>query len=276
MRKIIITAAVVGSNPTKTTNPAVPYTPAEIAQAAIDSYHAGAAIAHIHVRDPETGAPSSKLELFREVLERIRAETDMLVNLTTSGLNITGEEDNVIVKRLEPVTLRPDLASLDIGSLNFGARVFQNSPKFGETAAKMMREYRVKPEVEVFDVGHIDQANDMVARGLLDAPPWYQLCMGIRWGIPATLENLIFMLRKLPANAEWSVLGVGRHQLPMITAAILLGGHIRVGFEDNVYLRKGVLAESNAQMVAHAATLIRHLHYEVANPQDARNILGIV
>lgn len=273
MEKVIITAAVVGSRPTKEMNPAVPYTPKEIAEAAVESCRAGAAVAHIHVRDPNTGKPDFKLELFKEILDRIRQKCDMLVNLTTSALFLSGPD--VIEQRLQPVTLKPDICSLDIGSVNFPVKTFHNPPEWGETAAKRMREYKVKPEIEVFDVGHIYQALDYLGKGLFDDPPYFQLCMGTKWGIEGTLENLLFMKSKLPPNAQWSVLGVGRAQLPMITMGILLGGNVRVGFEDNIHLSKGVLAKSNAQFVEMAANLVNHLQKEVATPNEVRGILGI-
>ena len=273
MEKTIITAAVTGSRPTKEMNPAVPYTPKEIVQSAVECYRAGAAIAHIHVRDPETGNPDFKIELFREVMDRIRQECDMVVNLTTSGLHLSGP--NLIERRLQPVTLRPEICSLDLGSMNFRDAAFVNSPEWGKTAAERMREYGVKPEIEAFDVGHIYQARDWIKEGLIDDPPYFQLCMGVRWGIEATPENLLFMKSKLPPNARWSVLGVGRAQLSMITLGILLGGNIRVGFEDNIYLRKGVLAKSNAQLVEMAVNLAGLLQRETATPNEAREILGI-
>ncbi|MEO0337665.1 MAG: 3-keto-5-aminohexanoate cleavage protein [Bacteroidota bacterium] len=275
MDKVIITAAVCGSSPTKEMNPAVPYTPKEIADAAIACWREGAAIAHIHVRDPETGQPDSSIHRFQEVLERIRAETDMIVNLTTSGLNLTGTEAEIIEQRLEPVSLGPDICSLDVGSMNFGARIFKNSPQFGELAAKRMQEHKVKPEVEIFDAGHLYQAIDMIEKGWIDGPPWLQLCMGIRWGIKATPENLLFLVNRLPSEAIWSVLGVGKAQLPMIAQSIILGGHVRVGFEDNIYLRKGVLAKSNAAFVENAVQLVRQLQREVASPAEARTILQL-
>lgn len=275
MKKVIITAAITGSSPTKEMNPAVPYSPEEIAQSALACGRAGAAIAHIHVRDPLTGKPDSRLELFREVLERIRAESDMIVNLTTSGLNLRGDERTVTEQRLEPVTLRPEICSLDVGSMNFGNRVFRNTPQWGETAAARMQAYGVKPEIEIFDAGHLYQALDLIKKGLIDAPPMFQLCMGIKWGIQATPENLLFLKNRLPANANWSVLGVGKTQLPMIAQGLLLGGHIRVGFEDNLYLRKGVLARSNAEFVEHAVQLAHQLQREVTTPGEAREMLGI-
>ena len=274
MNKTIITVAVCGSVPTKEMNPAVPYTPKEIADSAIDSYKAGAAIAHIHVRDPETGVPTSDISLFSEVVDRIRNSCDMIINLTTSGINLKGE--NVIEQRLEPVKLLPEICSFDIGSMNFQHRPFINSPEWGRLAAKRMREYGIKPEIEVFDMGHIRQAKHWLKEGLIDDPPYFQLCMGAGWGIEATPENLLVMKNALPPGVIWSVLGVGRMQLPMITMAMLSGGHVRVGFEDNIYLRRGELLKSNAQIVEVAANIIQQLQGEVANTNEAREILGLL
>jgi 3-keto-5-aminohexanoate cleavage enzyme len=275
VNKVIITAAVTGSRPTKEMNPAVPYTPDEIERSAIECWGAGAAIAHIHVRDPETGEPDHKLELFQEVVEHIRGECDMLINLTTSGLHIEGAYEEVVEKRLRPVTLKPEICSLDIGSMNFLEKVFINPPGWGEEAAKRMREHGVKPEIEVFDSGHISQALDLIERGLIEEPPLFQLCMGVKWGIEATEENLLFMKSKLPPNARWSVLGIGREQKEMITMGIQLGGNIRVGFEDNLYLRDGVLAKSNAELVEMAVDLVRKQGREVATPEEAKEMLGV-
>lgn len=274
MNKTIITVAVCGSVPTKEMNPAVPYTPKEIADSAIDSYKAGATIAHIHVRDPETGVPTSDISLFSEVVDRIRNSCDMIINLTTSGINLKGE--NVIEQRLEPVKLLPEICSFDIGSMNFQHRPFINSPEWGRLAAKRMREYSIKPEIEVFDMGHIRQAKHWLKEGLIDDPPYFQLCMGAGWGIEATPENLLVMKNALPPGVIWSVLGVGRMQLPMITMAMLSGGHVRVGFEDNIYLRRGELLKSNAQIVEVAANIIQQLQGEVANTNEAREILGLL
>jgi 3-keto-5-aminohexanoate cleavage enzyme len=273
MDKVIVTAAVTGSRPTKAMNPAVPYTPEEIAKSAIDCCQAGAAIAHIHVRDPETGKPDFKIELFREVVDRVRDQCDMLINLTTSGLHLSGPD--IIDRRLQPVALRPDICSLDVGSVNFPDAAFVNPPDWASIAAQRMRDYGVKPELEVFDVGHIYQALSLIEEGLIDAPPYLQLCMGVRWGMEATPENLLFMKSKLPSNARWSVLGVGRAQREMAALGILLGGNVRVGFEDNVYLREGILAKSNAQLVERAVELIRALDREPATPDEARHILRI-
>jgi 3-keto-5-aminohexanoate cleavage enzyme len=205
-------------------------------------------------------------------MDRIRAECDLVINLTTSGLHI--DDPDSIEKRLQPVMLQPEICSLDIGSINFIDRVFLNPPIWGETAARRMLDYGVKPEIEIFDVGHIAQALDLASRGLIKEPLYFQLCMGVKWGIEATAENLLFLKNKLPMGARWSVLGVGKEQLPMIALGLLLGGNIRVGFEDNIYLRKGVLAENNAQLVKMAVELARNLQREVATPDEARNMLG--
>jgi 3-keto-5-aminohexanoate cleavage enzyme len=273
MEKAIITVAVTGSRPTKEMNPAVPYTPEEIAQSAVTCWKAGAAVAHIHVRNPETGEPSSDLNLFREVVERIRAECDMILNLTTSGLYLQGND--IFEKRLQVLELNPEICSLDIGSMNFHDRTFANPPEWGELAAKRMLENDVKPEIEVFEVGHVRQAVDLIDKGLIQNPPYFQLCMGVKWGIDATEDSFRFLTNKLPSNATLSVLGIGRHQLPMIELALTNGGHVRVGFEDNLLLRKGVLAGSNAQFVEQVVDLAHQHHREVASVDEARTILRL-
>ncbi len=272
-KKIIITAAVTGSRPRKKDNPAVPYTPKEIIEAAVECCWAGAAIAHIHVRDPRTGEPDFKIKLFKEVLEGIRQRCDMVVNLTTSGLFLKGK--NTISQRLQTVSLKPEICSLDVGSMNFSDCVFVNPPQWSEVAAKRMSEEGVKPEIEVFDAGHISQAMTLVNRGLIKEPFYFQLCMGVKWGIEASAENLLFMKNKLPSKAVWSVLGVGKYQHPMILLAMDWGGHVRVGFEDNIYLREGVLAKSNAEFVEMAVKLALHRGREIASPSDARRILNL-
>jgi 3-keto-5-aminohexanoate cleavage enzyme len=272
-KKVIITAALVGSRPTKKMNPAVPYTPEEIIESAVECHKAGASIVHIHVRDPITGTPNFKIDLFKEVLDGIRQKCNLIVNLTTSALFLSG--DDVISQRLQPIFLKPELCSFDLGSMNFQDRAFVNTPEWAEAGTKCMKENGVKPEIEVFDVGHIYQAVDLIQRGLIEEPPYFQLCMGVKWGIEASAENLIFMKNKLPPQAIWCVLGTGRFQLSMITMALLLGGHVRVGFEDNIYLKEGVLASSNAQMVEMATDLAMHLGRQVATPDEARRILGI-
>lgn len=273
MEKLIITAAVSGSAPMKSQNPHVPYTPEEIANEALAAWRAGAAIAHIHVRDPATGQPDSRRELFAEVVERIRGKSDLIINLTTSGLNLSGP--NAGEQRLEPISLQPEICSLDVGSLNFRQRVFLNPPEWVEQAAIRMREAGVKPEIEVFDIGHMRQANHLIEQGLIADPPWFQLCLGIPWGIEGSVESLVEMHRRLPANAVWSVLAPGPLQLPLTTHALLLGGHVRVGFEDNLYLRRGEKADSNARFVERTVQLAEMLQRDVASSDEARAMLGL-
>ena len=273
MEKLIITAAVSGSAPSRDQNPAVPYSPQEIAEEALRCWRAGAAIVHVHVRDPHSGAPAFERELFAEVLQRVREASDMLVNLTTSGFNIAA--DDVGEARLMPVDLGPDLCSLDVGSLNFRGRVFINPADWVETAAKRMQARGVKPEMEVFEIGHAVQATDLIGRGLIDAPPYFQICLGIPWGAPADLESLMAIRSRLPVGCQWSVLGTSKNQITVTTHAMLMGGHVRVGFEDNLYLSRGVLADSNARFVERTVKLAAMLQREVATCQEARQILGI-
>ncbi|MCF8032428.1 MAG: 3-keto-5-aminohexanoate cleavage protein [Desulfarculaceae bacterium] len=273
MQKLIINVAVCGSAPTREMNPAIPHTPREIAEEALRCWRAGATVVHVHVREPETGEPAFRKELFAEVLERIRAESDMLVNLTTSGFNLQGDDPGE--ERLAPVSLGPDLCSLDVGSLNFRGRVFINPTDWVDKAAQRMRQNGVKPEIEVFDLGHLRQAVDMLGRGLVADPPYFQFCLGVPWGAPADLPTLMAFKERLPEGILWSVLGVGAAQLPLTTHAMLLGGHVRVGFEDNIYLSKGVPADSNARFVERVVDLAKILQREVATCDEAREMLGI-
>jgi 3-keto-5-aminohexanoate cleavage enzyme len=231
-------------------------------------------VAHVHVRDPRTGAPAFARELFAEVVARVRAESDLLINLTTSAFNLPG--DDVGEPRLMPLDLGPDLCSLDVGSLNFrGGRIFMNPADWVEKAAGRMRERGVKPEMEVFELGHLRQAADMVARGLIDAPPYFQFCLGVPWGAPADLASLLAFKSMLPQGAQWSALGAGPAQLSLTTHALLMGGHVRVGFEDNLYLSRGVKADGNARFVERTVELARMLQREVATPAEARGLLGL-
>ena len=273
MDRLIITAAVIGSAPTRQQNPRVPYSPAEIADEAIAAWQAGAAIVHIHVRDPATGAPVTRLDLFAEVVDRIRSAGDVIINLTTSGFHLNGPDADEV--RLQPLELAPDICSLDVGSLNFRGGVFHNSAEWVESAAQRMRDAGVKPEIEVFDLGHIRQARHLIDSGLIDDPPWMQLCLGIPWGIEASVGSLLEMQWRLPDGARWSTLAPAAAQLPITTHALLMGGHVRVGFEDNLYLAKGVLADSNAQFVERTVQLANALQREVATCTQARVMLGL-
>ncbi len=274
MEKLIITAAVCGSNPRRDKNPHVPYSPAEIAAEALRAHQAGAAVCHIHVRDPQSGDPAFERDLFGEVAERVRAGSDMIINLTTSGFNIQAED--VGRARLMPLELKPEMCSLDVGSLNFrGGRVFVNPADWVDTAAQEMRKAGIKPEIEVFDLGHIRQAADMIERGLINPPPYFQLCLGVPWGVEGTLEALFDMRKRLPQGCQWSALGVGPAQLPVNTQTILMGGHVRIGFEDNLYLSRGKVADSNARFVERIVKLAGILQREVADCAEARQILGL-
>jgi 3-keto-5-aminohexanoate cleavage enzyme len=274
MDKLIITVAVAGSGPTRKDNPNVPYSPEEIANEIVRCREAGAAIAHVHVRDPETGAPSFKLEYFREVRERVRSGSDMLLNCTTSGFNLTG--DNIMEQRVAPLSLGIDLCSLDIGSMNLRERVFLNPPEWGPYCAKAARERGVKPELECFDAGHIRLAKNLIDKGLLDPPYLFQICMGTDGGIEATTRSFAFITELLPSeDVVWAAMGIGRHQFPVALLSMINGGHVRVGFEDNVYLARGVLAKSNAELVAKAVRLAKELGREIAEPEDVRRMLQI-
>lgn len=274
MEKLIITAAVTGSGPTRENNPNLPYSPAEIADEIVRSSEAGASIAHVHVRDPETGAPAFEMDYFREVRDAVRSRCEILLNFTTSALNLSGE--NVMEQRVGPTAFSPELCTLDIGSMNFRNRVFINPPEWGPYCTKIAGERGVKPELECFDTGHISLCKFLIDDGLVEPPYLFQLCMGTAGGIGASSKDFVFMIEALPnENVVWTSLGIGRHQFPIAVMSIINGGHVRVGFEDNVYLSKGVLAKSNAELVEKAVRLARELGRDLATPDDARRILNI-
>jgi len=287
--KTIITCAVTGSITRPDQHPGLPVTPEQIAGAAIDAAKAGAAIAHIHVRDPETGAPSMDLALYREVVERIRdSGSEFLINLTTGpgGRFIPSEDDPKVAapgsnlmrpeQRVEHVVaLKPEICSLDLNTMWFGASVVINTPKSAATMARAVREAGVLPELEVFDSGDLQLAHQLLADGAIARPPLFQVVLGIRNGFPATPETLLYAKSLLPADATWAAMGIGRMEFPIVAQACLLGGHVRVGLEDNLYLSKGELAPSNAALVERAATLVELLGRSVATPAEARRILGL-
>src|SRR6202163_334139 len=288
-RKVMISCAVTGSADSPGKNPAVRFTPEQIARSWIEAAAAGAAIVHIHVRDPQTTRPSMDGALYREVVERIRSSgSDVLINLTTgAGARfVPGAEDplqpgpGTNLKRPEErvrhvVELRPDICSLDMGSLNMGSRVFINTPEHLQTMAVAIREAGVLPELEVFETGHLLLAKRMIETGHLQPPGMFQICLGISWGQPATPEAMTYMRGLLPQNSPWFAFGISLHQFPMVAQAVLLGGHPRVGLEDNIYLGKGKLAPSNAALGEKAGKIIEILGNIVATPADARQILGL-
>ena len=271
MEKLIVSVATTGSWPTKQMTPYVPVTPEEIASSAIEAWREGASIVHIHVRD-DAGNVVCDPARYRKAMELIRnAGCDIVLNLSTSGgAGGASEED-----RLAVVDLHPDLASFDAGSMNFGERVFLNSPDFLARLARRMREQGVKPEIECFDTGQIDNAVRIIGQDLIDPPYWFQIVLGVKGGASPSPRQLLHMVDMLPQGAPWSVCAVGRDQLPMNTVAIAMGGHARTGLEDNIYYRKGELAVSNAQLVARVVRIGREMGREIASPSEARAILGL-
>lgn len=287
-RPVIITCALTGGAELSGKNTAVPVTPREIAESAIEAARAGAAIAHIHVRDPQTRRASMKLELYREVVDRIRQSgVDMLINLTTgAGASfIPGEAEPRISDARSSLThpdarvahvlaLRPDVCSLDVGSMNFGEVVFVNTPAHLRQMARAILDNGTKPELEVFELGHIRLARHLIDNGLIASPPLFQICLGIPWGAPATSETMLAMRDHLPGGAIWAAFGIGAAQFPMVAQAVLLGGHVRVGFEDNLYLARGVPAPSNAALVEKAVRIVQELGEHPAAPDEARVLLS--
>ncbi len=288
-RKVMIACAVTGSADTPGKNPAVPVTPAQIAASAIDAAKAGAAIVHIHVRDPQTTKPSMDPAHYREVVERIRASgTDVVINLTTGpgARFMPGAEDpwktgagtnlKSPAERVQHVMeLKPEICSLDMGSMNMGSYAFVNTQGYLEAMAIAIRDAGVTPELEVFETGHLLLAKRMIETGHIKGPGMFQICLGISWGQPATTEAMAYMRGLLPHGSPWFAFGISLHQFPMVAQTVLLGGHVRVGLEDNIYLGKGQLAPSNAALVEKAAKIIEILGDHVATPADARQILGV-
>jgi uncharacterized protein (DUF849 family) len=287
-RPVIITCAVTGGGDTVGKHPAIPVTPEEIAAACIEAAKAGAAICHIHVREPGTGKPSMEMAYYRETVERIRASgTDFIINLTTGagGRFVPGANDvrtagpgstlSSPARRTEHVMeLKPEVCSLDIATMNFGDSVFMNTPPHLKEMAAFIKQSGAKPELEVFDTGHARLARRLVEDGHIEAPPMFQLCLGIPWGAPATPESMIHMKSMLPPGALWAAFGISSAQMPMVAQAVILGGHVRVGLEDNLYLDKGVFA-TNAQLVQRATEIIRAIGDRPATPNEAREILGL-
>jgi uncharacterized protein (DUF849 family) len=284
-----ITCAVTGSADSVRKNPHVPVTPAQIAASALDAHAAGAAIVHLHVRDPQTGLASRDPALFREVVERVRAhDSDVILNLTggMGGDLMLGPENAPLefragtdlvgsaARMAHIVELGPEIGSLDCGSLNFDELLYATTPSILRTMARAYQQKGVRPELEVFELGHIEIARQLLAEGLIGQPALFQLCLGIKYGAPATAEAMKAMRDALPAGSLWSAFGLGKLQMPMAAQAVLLGGNVRVGLEDNLYLDKGVLA-TNAQLVERARTIIELLGVRVLSSAEARLKLGL-
>jgi uncharacterized protein (DUF849 family) len=289
--KIIITAAITGAGDTVGKHPAIPVTPQQIADSALEAASAGATIVHCHVRNVVTGKGTRDVDLYRDVMEKIRAKnSNIIINFTGGmggdldvgageepmtwgpGTDLVGPEARYIhIKEL-----RPEICTIDCGSMNFGDgnNVMIQTPAQLRSCAQMIQSYGVKAEMEVFDSGHLWFASQMCAEGLMDELPLFQLCLGIPWGAPYNSETMAYMKSQLPKNALWAAFGIGRNEFPAVAQAILLGGHVRVGLEDNLYLEKGVFA-SNATLVEKAIKIIHLLGTNVATPDEGRKILGI-
>ncbi|SLN72277.1 3-keto-5-aminohexanoate cleavage enzyme [Roseovarius gaetbuli] len=287
--KVIITAAVTGNIVKPEQHPELPITPGQIIQAVLDSEEAGAAIAHIHVRDPKTGSPSMDLGLYREVVDGIRTSgSKILINLTTGpGGRFVPTPGNPRVadagSTLMPpearvahiAELKPDICTLDLNTMYSGNSVVINTPDNLRVMAGIIREAGVLPELECFDSGDLHLARDLLEEGTLDSPPLFQLVMGAKYGFNAAPETLLYARNLLPEAANWAAFGIGRMEFPVVAAAYIAGGHVRVGMEDNIYISRGRLTKGNGELVAKAKQLVTMLGGSVATPDDARQILGL-
>jgi uncharacterized protein (DUF849 family) len=289
MNKTILTCAVTGNLTKPEMTPYLPITPKQIADACLGAADAGAAVAHIHVRYPETGKPSMELDHYAEVMHLIKAQNkELIINLTTGpgGRYVPTEGDPKVfatgttlcdpLKRVEHVAaLKPEICSLDLNTMNSGADVVMNTPSNVRKMAKVIREAGVMPELEIFDSGDLNLAKDLIADGTVDGPGLYTFVMGVKYGLNTDPATLLYMRDQLPSGALWAAFGISRAEFPIVAQAWLLGGHIRVGMEDNIYLEKGVLCESNAQLVSRAKRIISDLGGQLASSNEARQMLGL-
>ena len=271
MDKLIITAAICGAEVTKEQNPAVPYTVEEIVREAKSAVDAGAAIVHLHVREDD-GTPTQNKERFKECIEAIyKVCPDVIIIPSTGGaVGMTAEE------RLQPTELYPEMATLDCGTCNFGDDVFENTMPMMRAFGKRMLENNIKPEYECFEMGHLDTILNMARKGQVPgAPMQFNFVLGVPGCTPATVQNLCWLVNAIPAGSTWTATGIGRHAFTLAAAAITMGGHVRVGFEDNLNLERGVPAKSNGELVAKVVRLAKELGREVATSAEAREILGL-
>ncbi|MBU5427869.1 3-keto-5-aminohexanoate cleavage protein [Tissierella pigra] len=269
MEKLIITAAICGAEVTKENNPAVPYTVEEIGREAESAYKAGASIIHLHVREDD-GTPTQDKNRFKACMDEIlRRCPDVIIQPSTGGaVGMTDEE------RLQPTELGPEMATLDCGTCNFGGdEIFVNTENTIKNFGRLMIERGVKPEVEVFDKGMIDYAIKYAKQGFIKEPMHFDFVLGVQ--MAASARDLVFMVESIPQGSTWTVAGIGRHEFPMAAIAIAMGGHVRVGFEDNVFIDKGVLAKSNGELVERVVRIAKELGREIATPDEAREILGL-
>lgn len=285
----IITCAVTGNLTTVAQNAALPVTPEQIADAVLEAAEEGAAVSHIHVRDPATGEPSMELDYYRDVIDRVRRRNkEVVLNVTTGpgGRFVPSEDDPKIAgpgttllppeKRVEHIEiLKPDICTLDMNTMNSGNQVVINTPRNVARMARRIRAVGVKPEIELFDSGDIHMARHLIEQGELEGPGMFSIVLGVRYGFDATPETMAYARSLLPPGAHWCGFGIGRAALPMVAQAWLLGGHVRIGMEDTVYLSKGVLTPSNAALVRKARELLATLGAVPATPAEARRILGL-
>lgn len=289
-RPVIITCAVTGGSPEiAARTPHLPITPEEIANECIAAAKAGAAVAHIHVRDLNDKSESMDITLYREVVRRIReSDTDIVINLTTGpgAFYVPSEENPQVAAQGSSLAtpesrvahileLKPEICSVDIVSFNHGDKVFMNTAPHLEIMTELVKSVGVKPELEAFDLGNVLHAVNLVKRGLVEGPGLFQFCLGVNWGAPATVDAMNYLRSHVPDDGVWAGFGVGAREFPMVGAAVLMGGHVRVGLEDNIYLKKGVLAEGNAPLVTRAVDIIEALGDRAATPDEAREILGL-
>jgi uncharacterized protein (DUF849 family) len=288
-QKVIITCAVTGNLTRPEQSPYLPITPQQIADSALEAAGAGASIAHIHVRDPETGRPSMSIDLYRDVMDRIRArDKRLIINLTTGpgGRFVPSEQDPKVAgpgttlmvpeKRIEHIELlRPEICTLDLNTMNSAGQVVINTPPNVRRMAARMRAAGVLPELELFDSGDIHLARDLIADGTLQGPPLCTLVLGVKYGFDPSPETMMYARDLLPEGSIWAAFGIGRSEFAMVAQSYLLGGHVRVGLEDNLYMAKGVLARSNAELVGHAALILKSLGATIATPAEAREIIGL-
>ncbi|MDE4133823.1 3-keto-5-aminohexanoate cleavage protein [Phaeobacter sp. QD34_3] len=292
-RDVFITCAVTGSGGTQDRSPHVPRSPEQIAESAIAAAKAGAAVVHCHVRDPETGAPSRDLGLYREVTDRIRdSDTDVVLNLTAGmgGDIVFGDVENPLpvkeagtdmigatARMAHVAECLPEICTLDCGTMNFAEAdyVMTNTPGMLRAMGQMMTDLGVKPEIEAFDTGHLWFAKELVKEGILTSPALVQLCMGVPWGAPNDLNTFMAMVNNVPGDWDWSAFSLGRDQMAYVAASVLAGGNVRVGLEDNLWLEKGVLAE-NWQLVERAGTIIENMGARVIGAAEVREQLGLV
>ncbi|KAB7706511.1 3-keto-5-aminohexanoate cleavage protein [Bacillus aerolatus] len=287
-KQVILSCAVTGAGDTASKSPHVPVTPKEIAESSIKAAKAGATIVHLHVRDPETRQLSHDVNLYKETVERIReADIDVIINITAGGGGdwIPSEEDptrggegtdmQTPEERHEPIgELLPEICTLDCGSMNFGDQIYISPSDWLRRQARLIQQSGVKPELECFDTGHLRFANQLIKEGLIDGDPLFQFCLGIPWGAAADAETIAYMKNRIPENGHWAAFGIGQMQMPIVAHSVLQGGNVRVGLEDNLYLKKGTLA-TNEQLVDKAVNIVQSLGSEIMSPQDAREKLNL-